>query len=61
MDVTRVAFVILVGICMIFVVIRLINRVMERRDRPGQFILYVLMIVALIIFMIWLIATGGGT
>jgi hypothetical protein len=46
---------------MIFVVIRLINCVMERRDRPGQFIFYVLMVIALIIFMIWLIATGGGT
>lgn len=61
MDPGRVAFIILAGISMIFVLIRLINRVMERRDRPGQFIFSALCVVALIIFMIWLIATGGGS
>ena len=61
MDLARVAFAILVGIVMILAVIRLVSHVMEHRDRPGLFIFGVLGIVAVLIFIIWLIATGGGT
>jgi len=55
MDLSLVFFAILVGITMILAVIILISHVMELRDRPGCFIVGVLGIVALLIFLIWLI------
>lgn len=60
MDFSLVVFVIIAGISMILGIILLISHAMEFRDRPGCFIFSVLGIVAVVVFLIWLIATGGG-
>lgn len=56
----RVVLVILTGLVMILGIILLIRHTMEFRDRPGLFIFGVLGVVAVLVFFIWLIATGGG-
>ena len=60
MDFSLVVFVLIAGISMILGIILLISHTMEFRDRPGCFIFFVLGIVAVVVFFIWLIATGGG-
>lgn len=57
MDLSLVVFVIIAGISIILGIILLISHAMEFRDRPGCFILFGLGIVAVVVFLIWLIAT----